>query len=110
MRFAIPTDGENLSNHFGQCEKFTIIEADGEDITSKETLAAPSHRPGELPRWLQELETNIVITNAIGSRALDHFVQNGIHVLTGAPLLTPKELVERYLDESLYSNENLCNH
>jgi predicted Fe-Mo cluster-binding NifX family protein len=46
----------------------------------------------------------------MGMRAIDLFSQNSIKVMTGAPSLTPEELVKKYLDDTLTTGDNLCDH
>jgi len=46
----------------------------------------------------------------MGARALGLFAQNGIKVLTGAPSLAPEELVQQYLDSTLKTGFNMCDH
>ncbi len=110
MRIVIPTTKGKLSEHFGHCEKFALIDVEEDRIKSKESHLPPPHEPGVIPKWLHGLGANTVIANGIGSRAIDLFAQIGIQVFTGAPTLTPEELVESYLHETLMANENLCNH
>jgi predicted Fe-Mo cluster-binding NifX family protein len=110
MKFAIPLADGKLTAHFGHCQEFALVEVEDNEIKKKETLAPPPHEPGVLPRWLHELGTNIIIAGGMGARALDLFAQNDIKVLTGAPSLTPEELVKQYLDNSLQTGANVCDH
>jgi predicted Fe-Mo cluster-binding NifX family protein len=63
-----------------------------------------------LPKWLHDLGTNVIIAGGMGARALDLFAQNDIQVVVGAPSLTPEELVGQYLDNTLASGANICDH
>jgi predicted Fe-Mo cluster-binding NifX family protein len=110
MKFAIPLAEGKLTAHFGHCQEFAFVDVEDNKIRSKEHRVPPPHEPGVLPRWLQELGTDIVIAGGMGARALDLFAQNGIKVLTGAPSLSPEELVQQYLDNSLQTGVNLCDH
>ena len=76
----------------------------------KESLIPPPHEPGVLPRWLQEMGADVIIAGGMGARALDLFVQNGIKVITGAPVWTPEDLVRSYLDNTLKAGDNVCDH
>ena len=110
MKFAIPLADGKLTAHFGHCQEFAIFEVEDSEIKNKETLVPPPQEPGVLPRWLHELGTNVIIAGGMGARALDLFVQNGIKVLTGAPSLTPEELIKQYLDNTLQTGANVCDH
>ena len=110
MKFAIPLAEGKLTAHFGHCQEFALVDVEDNEIKNTETMVPPPHEPGVLPRWLHELGTNVIIAGGMGARALDLFAQNGINVLTGAPSLTPEELVQQYLDNSLRTNANVCDH
>ena len=73
-------------------------------------MVPPPHEPGVLPRWLHKLGANVIIAGGMGAKALDLFAQDGIDVLTGAPPLAPEELVQQYLDNSLKTGGNVCDH
>ena len=70
----------------------------------------PPHEPGVLPRWLHQQGTNVIIAGGMGARALELFAENGIKVMTGAPSLAPEELVQQYLDSTLQTGFNMCDH
>ncbi len=108
--FAIPLAEGKLCSHFGHCEQFALIEAEDGDIKGKSMHTPPPHEPGVLPRWLHELGTDIIIAGGMGSRAQGLFNENGIKVVTGAPIDTPESLVKQYLSNSLVTGENVCDH
>ena len=110
MKFAIPLAEGKLTAHFGHCQEFALVEVEDNQIKGKETLVPPPHEPGVLPRWLHEQGTDVIIAGGMGGRALDLFALNGIKVMIGAPTLTPEELVEQYLDDSLQTGANVCDH
>jgi predicted Fe-Mo cluster-binding NifX family protein len=110
MKFAIPLADGKLTAHFGHCQEFAMIDVEEKQIKKKEILVPPPHEPGVLPKWLHDMGTNVIIAGGMGNRALTLFEQNGIHVVTGAPSLVPEELVQSYLDNSLVSGDNLCDH
>jgi predicted Fe-Mo cluster-binding NifX family protein len=112
MRIAIPVDNGCLSAHFGHCSEFAIVEVDPEAgaITGRETLSAPPHQPGLLPKWLAERGVNLVIAGGMGQRAKELFALNRIEVVTGAPAEPPEKLVLDYLSGSLETGPNLCDH
>ena len=110
MKFAIPLAEGKLTAHFGHCQEFALVEVEANQIKSKETLVPPPHEPGVLPKWLHELGTNVIIAGGMGARALELFAQNNIKVIVGASALTPEELVQQYLDNSLQTGGNVCDH
>jgi predicted Fe-Mo cluster-binding NifX family protein len=110
MKFAIPLAEGKLTAHFGHCKEFAMVDVEENKIKNTETMVPPPHEPGVLPRWLHEQGTDVIIAGGMGARALDLFAQNGIKVLTGAPALAPEELVQQYLDSTLLTGANVCDH
>jgi Mrp family chromosome partitioning ATPase/predicted Fe-Mo cluster-binding NifX family protein len=112
MRIAIPIANGNLALHFGHCEQFVLLDVDEKtkQTTGQQLLTPPPHEPGVLPRWLGEQGATVIIAGGMGQRAQDLFAENGIKVVIGAPAETPEKLVAAYLDGTLVSGDNLCDH
>lgn len=112
MRIAIPVADGFLSQHFGHCKNFALVDVDPatKQITSSSEIAAPEHQPGLLPPWLKERGVNLVIAGGMGSRAHSLFQAESIEVLTGAPAESVAELVRKYLDGQLVTGVNACDH
>lgn len=111
MKIAIPMSQGILCPHFGHCEIFSIIETDEKGIIiSKTDLVPPEHEPGVLPAWLNSLGVNHIIAGGMGSRAQDLFFDNNISVIVGAPQIKPEELVELFINGTLTSGDNVCDH
>ncbi|MGD9105065.1 MAG: NifB/NifX family molybdenum-iron cluster-binding protein [Desulfobacterales bacterium] len=110
MKFAIPLANGKLTAHFGHCQEFALVEVEDNQILKKETLVPPPHEPGVLPSWLHQLGTNVVIAGGMGQRAVSLFDEKGIKVVTGAPTLEPEELVNSYLNQTLQTGANVCDH
>jgi predicted Fe-Mo cluster-binding NifX family protein len=110
MKFAIPLAEGKLTAHFGHCQEFALVEVEDNQIKNKETRVPPPHEPGVLPKWLHALGTNVIIAGGMGARALDLFAQNNIMVIVGASAMTPEELVKQYLDKTLQTSANVCDH
>ena len=112
MKIAIPVTQGALSSHFGHCQQFALFEVDSETktIQDRKDLAPPNHEPGALPRWLNEQGANVIITGGMGTRAQSLFAQNNITVIIGAPNEEPERIVNAYLDGSLTTGSNICDH
>ena len=112
MKIAIPTVNGVLCAHFGHCQQFAIVEVDPEtkSINNSEMLTPPPHEPGVLPKWLSEQGCNLIIAGGMGQRAVSLFVQNGVEVVVGAPNGKPEEGVVAYLNGTLQSGGNACDH
>ena len=112
LRIAIPVTAGKLALHFGHCEQFALLDVNPEtkELVKTEMLPAPAHQPGLLPRWLAEQGANLIIAGGMGQRAQNLFTDNGIQVLIGAPAEAPDIIVKQYLDGSLTTGENICDH
>ena len=110
MKIAIPMANGRLTAHFGHCQEFALVEVEGNEISKKEMLVPPPHEPGVLPNWLHELGADVIIAGGMGQRAVSLFQERGIKVVTGAPALTPEEIVNSYLNNTLMTGTNLCDH
>ncbi len=110
MKFAIPIADGKLTAHFGHCKEFAMLEVEDKKILNKEMLDPPPHEPGVLPRWLKEQGTNVVIAGGMGQRAIELFQQAGIQVIVGAPVDAPENLINSYLNQTLVTEGNVCDH
>ena len=112
MKYAIPVSGGMVSPHFGHCEHFALIDVDEESkkVLRKELVPSPGHQPGFLPQWLAEQGVSVVIAGGMGSRAQSLFNQNHIGVVIGALEGDPEKAVLNYLNGTLATEENICDH
>ena len=110
MRFAIPTADNLLCPHFGNCQKFAFIDVDFEtgEITKIEMVEPPPHQPGMLPEWIKNNGSEVIIAGGMGRRALGILQNCGVKVISGAPIASPRELVNEYLNGRLQSGNNYC--
>jgi len=111
-RIAIPLAEGKLAQHFGHCEKFVLFDVDEEkkEIVNTTTVSPPAHQPGILPPWLAERGVDMIITGGMGSRAKSLFDAHRIKVVTGAASDEPAIIVNQYLEGTLVTGENICDH
>ena len=110
MNIAIPTAQGKLCAHFGHCETFSMVEVDDQKIVKTVQLDPPPHEPGVLPKWLAEQGANIIIAGGMGQRAQQLFTQQGIQVVVGAASDSPEKLAENFLQGTLETGTNACDH
>ncbi len=112
IRIAIPVANGALCAHFGHCDRFALFDvaADGKTIANRELLEPPPHEPGVLPKWLEEKHATVIIAGGMGTRAQSLFDQHGIDVVIGAAAADPEQLVGAYLDGTLQTGDNICDH
>ena len=109
-QFAIPTLNGELTQHFGHCEKFAIVETKDKQVTNEFYLTPPVHQPGVYPRFLAEHGVHVIISGGMGQKAQDLFAQNNIEVFMGVQAGTPQKLVSDYFNNELQTGQNLCDH
>ena len=112
MRYAIPVSGDMVSEHFGHCEHFALIDVDEDrkEIVGSQLVPSPGHQPGLLPQWLAEEGVSVVIASGMGSRAQNLFRQNRIDVVIGVLEGNPEKAVISYLSGALATGDNICDH
>jgi len=110
LKVAIPTADGKLTAHFGHCRQFAIVEVVDGRVKGTTMVEPPAHEPGVLPEWLHQQGVTLVIAGGMGQRAQGHFTEKGIEVIIGVPSLSPEELVGQYLDGSLQTGDNICDH
>ena len=79
-------DGQ-ISQHFGRCPYYLLVEVEGDEIKKKDIVNNPyyeNHVPGVVPQFISEQGANVMIAGGMGPRAIDLFSNLGIEVVTGA--------------------------
>ncbi len=107
MRFAISTDGDFVSAHFGRCPSFTIVEIDSNAVVKKELIDNPGHHPGYLPEFLHKIGVSSIICGGMGQRAVELFKERGISTIVGIEGKIT-EVIDKLIDGDLQSGESLC--
>lgn len=107
MRFAISTDGEFVSVHFGRCPSFTIIDLEENVIVHTEILDNPGHHPGFLPEFLRQKGVNCIICGGAGERALSLLKNNGINIIIGIHGKI-SDIIDKLVKGELQQGKSLC--
>jgi predicted Fe-Mo cluster-binding NifX family protein len=112
MKIAVPVANGLLCMHFGHCEQFAMVSVDEKTKTvlGTEFLNPPPHEPGVLPKWVADQGAHLVITGGMGARAQSLFTDAGVKVLVGAQGGSPEELATAYLNGTLKTGQNICDH
>ena len=109
-KIALPVENGRLSTHFGHSAEFGIFEIRGEEIVGENYVKSPGHAPGVLPSWLMEQGVSTVIAGGLGRRAIARFEEAGIEVICGAPEEQARDVVTSYLNGTLVTGQNVCDH
>ncbi len=108
-RLALATDGEQVAQHFGRCEGYTLVDFDDGEVINKSFVPNPGHQPGFLPRFLGEKGVHGIIAGGMGPRAQQLFTEQGIDFIVGVTG-SVEEVVTRYKEGGLSGGESLCEH
>ena len=109
MKVAISTEGDYVSDHFGRCSQYTLVEVEGGKVLTREVIDNPGHQPGFLPGFLAERGVTYVVTGGMGPRAQSLFAQQGIESVVGVSGRVD-EVIEKFLKGELEGEENPCDH
>jgi len=106
-RIAIATDAEYVSEHFGRCMQYTIVDIEGNTLLSKRTIANPGHAPGAIPQFLHSHKVDTVVCGGIGTRAQALFDQMGIQMIAGITG-SVDETIQRIQNGELEGGQSMC--
>ena len=103
MKICIPTSEGKLCGHFGHCDSFTFAEINPE---TKEILTIEEKIPEDgiscqSAAWISEQGVSKVLAGGMGGRPMMMFAQ-------GCPELPIKEVLEKYMANSLETGTNAC--
>jgi predicted Fe-Mo cluster-binding NifX family protein len=107
MRYAISTDGEFVSPHFGRCPSFTIVDIESNKVVKKEVIENPGHHPGYLPEFLHKINVKAIVCGGMGQRAAElfkSFKKKDIPGIEGKVV----DAVEKLAEDKLASGKSLC--
>ncbi|MBN1042929.1 MULTISPECIES: NifB/NifX family molybdenum-iron cluster-binding protein [Clostridium] len=107
MKIAIASEEKYVSGHFGHCEGFTIYDLEGKEISKKEFVPNPGHKPGYLPVFLKEHDVNVIIAGGMGATAQELFKENNIEVIVGVEGLCD-DTIQKFIKKELKSTGSIC--
>lgn len=107
MKYAISTDGENVSAHFGRCPTITLLTVDEGKVIEREEIPNPEHSPGFLPQFLRERGAECIVAGGMGPRATMLFDKAGISYMLGIQGKVD-DVVQSIVDGTLTGGESTC--
>ncbi len=107
MKIAIAREGNQVSQHFGHCEGFEVINIEDNKLESRDFVKNPGHKPGFLPKYLAERDVDIIISGGMGATAQDIFAKNNINVIVGAKGELEK-VINDFINGNLESTNSVC--
>ncbi len=107
MRVAISTDGGHVSQHFGRCPSFTLIDIENGRITKRSEVSNPGHQPGFIPKFLHEKGVECIVAGGMGTRAASFFEEFGIKAIVGVSGKI-EDIIEELRKGTLKGGESFC--
>ena len=108
MKIAISTDLGKVSEHFGRCPEFTLVEIENNKIKNKEIIKNPGHETGFLPKYFREQGVKCIIAGGAGFRAQELFEQFGIKLITGIQGEI-NEVIKDFIKGEIKQGKDFCN-
>jgi predicted Fe-Mo cluster-binding NifX family protein len=107
VRVAISTDGEFVSEHFGRCPSFTVVDIEDGIVRSTMALENPGHQPGVIPQFLHQKGVNCIVAGGMGMRARGFFDEVGMQAILG---ITGRidDVIRKLQNGILQGGESLC--
>jgi len=109
-KIAIPVIDGKLNNHFGHTQEFYVYEINDNKIVDGKAYNPPKHEPGVYPKWLSDMGVTDVIAGGMGHKAISIFNHNKINVFVGVQQKSPEELIADFLEGTLETSDNVCDH
>lgn len=112
MKIAIPTKANQVDDHFGHCEAYTIFTIDESNkITNSENLPSPKGCgcKSDIASVLQGLNVTVLLAGNMGNGALNVLNRHAIKVVRGCSGDTT-QVVESYLQGQVNDSGLTCDH
>jgi len=84
MKIAVPTkEGNQIDNHFGHCEFYSIFTVENNKVTNKQTLQSPQGCgcKSNIAFDLAKMDVKIMLAGGIGDGAINKLSTQGIEVV-----------------------------
>ncbi len=100
MKLAIGFEGNQVSNHFGHCNDFRIIEIVDNQISNQNDIHEDTQVHQLRPKFLKDLGVDVLIMNGIGKGAYNRLIDLNINCVF-AENKSVDEAVSSYLNNML---------
>lgn len=109
MKIAVPTEENQIFQHFGKCPVFTVFEVKDGKIEAKTTADTSQNGHAALAGFLKNMGTDVVICGGIGDGAKKMLSAAGIKLISGIEG-SIDGAVTAYLAGSLSDMGGACSH
>jgi len=109
MRVAVACDEQQVSPHFGRCQRYLLAEVASGQVKLLQWLENPGHEPGALPALMRDAGVAMVLAGGAGPRAQQLLGEYGIELLTGAAG-EAVEVLQALAHGTLQGGPSACDH
>lgn len=113
MKIALPSRNNNIDDHFGHCEYYTIFTVDTKtkDIIDSEIIESPAGCgcKSNIASTLSAMGVKVLLAGNMGEGAVRVLNNAGIEVLRGCSG-DVKTVALNWLNDSLVDSGDLCHH
>ena len=109
MKIAVTTQDDQIFQHFGKCQVFTVYTAENGTISGEKILDASGSGHSALAGFLQGEGVDVLICGGIGDGAKKMLSAAGIKLISGVQGGV-KEAAQAYLSGSLSDQGGSCGH
>jgi predicted Fe-Mo cluster-binding NifX family protein len=110
IKIAIPTKGNQIDDHFGHCEIFTVVTTDdNHNITNTEIMPSPQGCgcKSNIAATFRQLGVVTMLAGGIGDGAINVLNRHGINVIRGCSG-DINQVVAQYLNGQLTDSGSSC--
>lgn len=109
MKIAVPTVGDQVDQHFGHCEKYSVFTVEDNAIKTLEYMESPvgCGCKSYMASVLAQSGVEILIPGGIGNGAVNVLTSNGIKTVKGASG-NVSNAVGSYLQGKLVDSGDIC--
>ncbi|MBD7911578.1 NifB/NifX family molybdenum-iron cluster-binding protein [Clostridium cibarium] len=111
MKIALPSRNNNIDDHFGHCEYFTVftVNTETKEITASETVQSPSGCgcKSNIASTLSNMGVKVMLAGNMGEGAVRVLNNSGIEVLRGCSG-DVKAVALKWLEGSIKDSGDFC--
>jgi len=104
VKIAIPVSGNLLSEKFGHCSHYEIIEIEKNAIKKRIQGNPPKSNPGEIYDWIALAGITDVVVHQIDKNDISFFADTKINLFIGIKISSPEIIIDEYLKGTLKSD------
>jgi predicted Fe-Mo cluster-binding NifX family protein len=106
-KIAIPIADGQLSEFFGKCNHFDIIEIENDEIKNNVKVVPPHRDISKLPQWAAEIGITDIIAYKMDKTIINLFLSHKINIFIGIPKSDTKTLINDYMSGTLTSDKQM---